>query len=488
MVQSSSIPDSRRPAGREGSCRRRKRERRVPGQLGTPTTLTADHAHRRRGAFGSSHGGPGVTTPPPPTEDDGTAALAYDNDEARRIAIFEKASPAVVYIDTFAERRDALTTNVMEVPLGSGSGFVWDKQGHIVTNFHVVRNANTAQVAILLTTPEAVAAAKAVEAAAPADSPSGINGATDLVRGGGGGGGSSSYYSKLSRTSKSASGTFRKVFTAKVVGVDPGKDIAVLKIDADPAFLYPITVGTSTGLRVGQQALAIGNPFGLDHTLTLGIISGTGREIRSPIGRPITNVLQTDAAVNPGNSGGPLLDSTGRMVGMNTAIYSPSGASAGIGFAIPVDAVKLIVETLIKDGRVVRPILGISFLGSKQARTLGITSGVLVLEVPPDSPAAKAGLKGTRRTESGLIELGDIITKVNDETIDMEADLFQALEDCKVGDTVVVTVNRLAAVNDELIIKVVKLPIQLQSSAQIEKNMQIFQYPSAPAPTLPMPP
>jgi len=421
-------------------------------------------------------------------DDDGSlAALAYDNDEARRIAIFEKASPAVVYIDTFAERRDALTTNVMEVPLGSGSGFVWDKQGHIVTNFHVVRNANTAQVAILLTTPEAVSAAKAVEAAAPADSPSGINGATDLVRGGGGGG-SSSYYSKLSRTSKSASGTFRKVFTAKVVGVDPGKDIAVLKIDADPAFLYPITVGTSTGLRVGQQALAIGNPFGLDHTLTSGIISGTGREIRSPIGRPITNVLQTDAAVNPGNSGGPLLDSSGRMVGMNTAIYSPSGASAGIGFAIPVDAVKLIVETLIKDGRVVRPILGISFLGSKQARTLGITSGVLVLEVPPDSPAAKAGLKGTRRTESGLIELGDIITKVNDDTIDMEADLFQALEDCKVGDTVTVTVNRLAAVNDELKIKVVKLQIQLQSSAQIEKNMQIFQYPSAPAPTLPMPP
>jgi len=170
------------------------------------------------------------------------------------------------------------------------------------------------------------------------------------------------------------------------------------------------------------------------------------------------------------------------MIGMNTAIYSPSGASAGIGFAIPVDAVKVIVETLIKDGQVIRPVLGISFLGSKQAQTLGITSGVLVLEVPPDSPAAKAGLKGTRRTESGLIELGDIITKVNDETIDVEADLFQALEDRKPGDVVEVTVNRLAAVNDELQIKVVKLRIQLQSSAQLEKNMQLFQYPVPAAP------
>jgi len=172
---------------------------------------------------------------------------------------------------------------------------------------------------------------------------------------------------------------------------------------------------------------------------------------------------------------------------MNTAIYSPSGASAGIGFAIPIDAVKFIVDTLIRDGQVVRPVLGISFLGSKQARTLGITSGVLVLEVPPNSPAAQAGLKGTRRTESGLIELGDIIMKVNDETIDMEADLFQALEDCKPGDTVEVTVNRLAAVNDELIVKVLTLRIVLQSSAQLEKNLQQFYaLPPAPGPTVPM--
>jgi S1-C subfamily serine protease len=129
----------------------------------------------------------------------------------------------------------------------------------------------------------------------------------------------------------------RKVYKAKVVGVDPGKDIAVLKIDAPVFDLYPIEVGTSTGLKVGQSAYAIGNPFGLDHTLTVGVISGIGREVRSPIGRPITNVIQTDAAINPGNSGGPLLNSAGKLIGMNTSIYSPSGASAGIGFAIPVD-------------------------------------------------------------------------------------------------------------------------------------------------------
>lgn len=339
-----------------------------------------------------------------------------ESDEARRIAIFEQVSPSVVFVDTFVERRDSLTTNIMEVPLGSGSGIVWDKQGHVVTNFHVVRNAQSAQVAILLSGDDAIAATKVIakDLALPQStttSPSSsspmplLSGSSDLA------GGSSSSSSALwrnnnspnGRQSKSAPNMVRRVFTARIVGVDPGKDIAVLKIDADPVFLFPIALGTSKGIKVGQQAMAIGNPFGLDHTLTSGIISGTGREVRSPIGRPITDVLQTDAAINPGNSGGPLLDSNGKLIGMNTAIYSPSGASAGIGFAIPVDAVRVIVETLIRDGQVVRPILGISYLGSKQARTLGINSGVLVLDVPPESPAARAGLKGTRRTGNGLI-------------------------------------------------------------------------------------
>jgi S1-C subfamily serine protease len=215
----------------------------------------------------------------------------------------------------------------------------------------------------------------------------------------------------------------------------------------------------------------------LDHTLTAGIISGIGREVKSPIGRPITNVIQTDAAINPGNSGGPLLDSSGKCIGMNTAIYSPSGASAGIGFAIPIDTVKFIVETLIRDGRVVRPVLGISYLEYKQARALGINSGVLVLEAPAGSPPALAGLKGTRRTESGLVEIGDIITKVGDKVITVESDLFQALEEYKPGDVVDVTVNRVSAMNDQLTMSTLILQIPLQASSDIEKSMGVFQYP-----------
>lgn len=168
------------------------------------------------------------------------------------------------------------------------------------------------------------------------------------------------------------------------------------------------------------------------------------------------------------------MDGSGKLIGVNTAIYSPTGASAGIGFAIPVDEVKFIVETLIRDGRIVRPVLGISYLGSKQARTLGINSGVLVLDVPEDSLPAKAGLKGTRRTESGLIELGDIIVQVGDCEIEKEADLFQALEDLKPGDVVQVTVNRVVAVSDELAVRKVKLEIELSSSAKFEKSFEPF--------------
>ena len=364
-------------------------------------------------------------------------AQNFDSDELRRISIFENTSPSVVFIDTFIERRDSLTTNAMDVPLGSGSGFVWDKDGHIVTNYHVVQNAQAAQITILLSGPDATAATdKIAKMASSANDTLKLLGGSAITATAGNG-----RYSSHSNNSnnnnngrKSGSNTLRRVFTAKIVGVDPGKDIAVLKIEADPLFLFPISVGTSTGLKVGQQAMAIGNPFGLDHTLTVGVISGTGREVRSPIGRPITDVIQTDAAINPGNSGGPLLDSSGRLIGMNTAIYSPSGASAGIGFAIPVDAVQFIVNTLIRDGQVVRAILGISLLGSKQARTLGISSGVLVLDVPPDSPADRAGLKGTRRTESGLIgmytcrtssELGILDTKSYDTHVTHLSVFFQ---------------------------------------------------------------
>uniref|UniRef100_A0A7S3V7C7 PDZ domain-containing protein n=2 Tax=Chaetoceros debilis TaxID=122233 RepID=A0A7S3V7C7_9STRA len=373
--------------------------------------------------------------------------------EWRRINVFEKAAPSVVYIDTFVEQRDAFSTNILEVPLGTGSGFVWDERGHIVTNFHVVRQAKTAQIAVLS---KVFDDADENGLSIKATNDSSINALSSPA---------------TSRRNDGGVVNFsRKVYKARVIGVDPGKDIAVLKIDAPVSDLYPIDVGTSKGLRTGQSAFAIGNPFGLDHSMTVGIISGVGREVKSPTGRPITNVIQTDAAINPGNSGGPLLNSSGKLIGINTSIYSPSGASAGIGFAIPIDTVKLIVDTLIRDGKVVRPILGISYLESKQARALGIEKGVLVLDVPTTSAAFKAGMRGTNRTESGLIDLGDIIIKIEDMKISTEADLFSALEAFKPGDVVKVVVNRpdLETPNSKaLTLTPTVLSIQLRASTAI---------------------
>jgi S1-C subfamily serine protease len=222
-------------------------------------------------------------------------------DEATTINLFEQTRSSVVYINTFVEQLDAFSMSVMEVPAGTGSGIVWDTDGHIITNYHVIRNANNAKVVVTNTD------------------------------------------GKL------------ETFNAQVSGVDPDKDVAVLSITLGKTNnLKPIKVGKSNNLKVGQSTFAIGNPFGLDHTLTTGVISGLGREVRSPSNRPISNVIQTDAAINPGNSGGPLLDSAGKLIGMNTAIYSTSGASAGISFAIPVDTLKYEVDTLIRDGRIVR--------------------------------------------------------------------------------------------------------------------------------------
>ncbi|MBM4297498.1 MAG: trypsin-like serine protease, partial [Deltaproteobacteria bacterium] len=202
-------------------------------------------------------------------------------DEKSTIALFKQASPAVVNITAIGVERDMFTLNLYQIPQGTGSGFVWDTTGNIITNFHVIQNADAAQVTL-------------------AD---------------------------------------QSNWKARVVGVAPDKDLAVLKIDAPANKLQPIPIGTSKDLQVGQSVFAIGNPFGLDQTLTTGIISALNREIESVTRRPIQGVIQSDAAINPGNSGGPLLDSAGRLIGVNTAIYSPSGASAGIGFAIPVDTV-----------------------------------------------------------------------------------------------------------------------------------------------------
>ncbi|KAK8958557.1 hypothetical protein KSP40_PGU021993 [Platanthera guangdongensis] len=239
----------------------------------------------------------------------------------------------------------------------------------------------------------------------------------------------------------------QSTYDAKVVGFDQDKDVAVLHIEAPKVKLRPIPVGVSADLLVGQKVYAIGNPFGLDHTLTTGVIrtsfiklfvfistSGLRREISSAAtGRPIQDVIQTDAAINPGNSGGPLLDSSGSLIGINTAIYSPSGASSGVGFSIPVDTVGGIVEQLVKFGKVTRPILGIKFAPDQSVEQLGV-SGVLVLDAPLNGPAGKAGLQSTKRDAFGRLILGDIITSVNGKKVGNGSDLYRILDQCKVGE------------------------------------------------------
>eukprot|EP00871_Galdieria_phlegrea_P001624 jgi/Galph1/2462/GphlegSOOS_G1116.1 len=308
---------------------------------------------------------------------------ALKQQEKEVISLFENTTPSVVFATTFVESLDYLAPNILEIPSGQGSGFVWDTKGHIVTNFHVIRSASNAKITL-------------------------YNG---------------------------------HVYDAKLVGVDPDKDVAVLKIDAPKNELRPIPLGNSSDLSVGQSAYAIGNPFGLDHTLTTGVVSGLGRTMRSPNGKPISNVIQTDASINPGNSGGPLLDSSGRLIGMNTSIYSPSGASAGVGFAIPVDTLKPIVASLINYGKVVRPVMGISYLDGTQSSILGIERGVLILQVQRGSPAEKAGLRGTVRSPFGM-ELGDIILAIDGESVENEGDLFRILEEKKPSQTITLKIER----------------------------------------------
>jgi S1-C subfamily serine protease len=228
-------------------------------------------------------------------------------------------------------------------------------------------------------------------------------------------------------------------FTGKVLGQDEDKDIAVLLIeekDGEFSQLRPIPTGSSSDVMVGQKVYAIGNPFGLDHTLTTGIVSGIHREIQSGItGRPIQDAIQTDAAINPGNSGGPLLDSGGELIGINTAIYSPSGANSGVGFAIPSDTVKSSVKEIIENGRVIRPILGIAFAPDMATSQLGV-NGILILSVKEGGPAAKAGLQGTSRDADGRLVLGDIIEKADGVRIKTSADLYRALDKAKVGQVI----------------------------------------------------
>jgi S1-C subfamily serine protease len=307
--------------------------------------------------------------------------------------LFSISSPSVVYITTSSYKQDYWSRDVYEVPSGTGSGFIWDTEGHIITNFHVINGADKAEVTL------------------------------------------------SDRTS----------YSADLVGYSKEKDLAVLKIKAPQKKLKPIKTGKSTNLRVGQFVLAIGNPFGLDYTLTTGVISALDREIQSQSGVPIRDIIQTDAAINPGNSGGPLLNSSGELIGVNTAIYSPSGGSSGIGFAIPVDVVRWVVSDIMKFGEVRRAVIGVSTVRDYNARAYGIDKGVIIYSVYQGSAAARAGLQGTTKNS-----LGDIITGINGNAVKNNADLILTLEKYKAGDKVQLTILRD---NKEL-----KVPVVLQSS------------------------
>ncbi|HEX5104838.1 MAG TPA: trypsin-like peptidase domain-containing protein [Pirellulaceae bacterium] len=323
-------------------------------------------------------------------------------DEQATIDLFKQTSRSVVHVTTAQVGRD-LAFNVMEIEKGTGSGFMWDEQGHVVTNYHVVEEANRFRVTL-------------------AD---------------------------------------QSTHEASLVGTAPDKDLAVLKIDAPVELLQPLLIGESKDLEVGQKVFAIGNPFGLDQTLTTGVISGVGRQIRSLTGRVIEGVIQTDAAINPGNSGGPLLDSRGRLIGVNTAIYSPSGASAGIGFAIPVDTVQRIVPQIVRTGSVVRPSIGAQFFPDSFTRRLGV-EGVLIGRVSPGGPADEVGLLPTRRDEWGDISWGDLIVAVDGRAVESVDELLTVLENHNVGDSVKLKIRRGLRSTAE---KALEVTIRLEAEA-----------------------
>jgi len=305
-------------------------------------------------------------------------------EERNTIEIFRRTSRAVVFIiNNQLVRRDFFSLNAVEVPRGSGSGFVWDTRGHIVTNFHVVQ-------------------------------------------------GGSSYTVTLADGSK---------YDAEMVGAEPNKDLAVLRIKAPAASLQPLDRGNSEHLVVGQKVLAIGNPFGLDQTLTTGVISALGREIKSVNETTITDVIQTDASINPGNSGGPLIDSSGKLIGLNTAIYSPSGGSAGIGFAVPVSVIERVVPQLLEFGHVRRAGLGVSLVPDNYARRWGV-QGVIIQATARNGAAARAGLRGVTVDRVGNVQLGDIIVGIEGRVIKSYDDMYQALETRRAGERVTIRTRR----------------------------------------------
>lgn len=307
-------------------------------------------------------------------------------DELATVQLFENAKDSVVFITTRERVLDFWSRNVFSVPVGTGSGVVWDEQGHVVTNFHVVAGAAEARVR--------------------------LNDGGDHA--------------------------------ATPVGASPAHDLAVLRIRVALNQPPPIAIGSSSDLKVGQKVFAIGNPFGLDWTLTTGIVSALDRSLPTENGGVIEHLIQTDAAINPGNSGGPLLDSAGRLIGINTAIYSPSGAYAGVGFAVPVDTVNRVVPQLIAQGGYTPPALGVLLdedVNRVITRRLGI-EGVMLLQVHPDGAAAQAGLRGSRLTPNGGVVPGDVIVSIDGKKVDSVPRLLARLDDYRIGDEVTLGIVR----------------------------------------------
>jgi len=306
--------------------------------------------------------------------------------EKTNIEIFREASPSVVFITSLADRMNIWTRDITRIPRGTGSGFVWDANGHIVTNYHVIQEASAVHVRL----------------------------------------------------------NDQRAYKVAFVGASPDHDIAVLRMPIVGDMPAPLPIGTSHDLQVGQAMYAIGNPFGLDYTLTTGVVSALNRSLDNENGNAIQGLIQTDAAINPGNSGGPLLDSAGRLVGINTAIYSPSGAYAGIGFAVPIDTVNRVVPQLIAHGRYQRPRLGISVddrISEHIAEKTGV-EGVVVIAVERGSPADEAGLRGARVVDDGDLLAGDIILSLGGYPTDSGEALLDALEKHRIGEQVTLRLLR----------------------------------------------
>ena len=315
-------------------------------------------------------------------------------EEQATVDLFERTRPSVVYITTLAQRADWFRGTVSEVPQGTGTGFVWDHEGHIITNFHVLADASSVEVVL----------------------------------------------------------DDQSTYDAEWVGGSASHDLAVLRIDAPREALHPVLMGNSDALLVGQNVYAIGNPFGLSATLTTGIVSALGRRINALDGTPIEDVIQSDAAINRGNSGGPLLDSAGRVIGVTTQIASPSGASAGVGFAVPISTVRRVVPELIFAGEYTPPRLGIRAVDEGVGRRIGV-EGVLIAAVEPGSGAADAGLRPIEAARNRIVSLGDVIQSIDGEPIRTLGDLRAVLDRYQPGDEVAIAILRDGETEDEVTVR-----------------------------------